>query len=366
MTTSIIIALALISIFLSAIYMRNRKVSTNIKCHNEKQLKTIRELNITNELSASLLSSLDMESAVDILLDRSRELLKATRSAVILTNKNGGIEGFFTSLGPSSGCKAKLTGILRKVYEDMVPARGDDIPSMPGFDGLPDNHPDISGIIVVPIILRGEIIGELMVTDKNNGKDFTSEDEDLLLTIAFYLGLTIEKVNLHDEIVKMASTDGLTGLHNHRMLQERLENEIDRVKRYKRPFSLMMIDIDHFKNFNDKFGHQTGDEVLKLISAIMTKNMRSIDMAARYGGEEFAVILSETPLSGALQIAERIREQIKDNKIELKGEEVTITVSIGIAEFPEDGSTREGLIGAADKALYLAKRSGRNRVCTYR
>jgi two-component system cell cycle response regulator len=269
-------------------------------------------------------------------------------------------------MGPAPGCKSKLTGLLYKVYTDMTPARGDDITALEGFKGFPDQHPDVSNVIIVPIILRGEVIGELIVTDKMKGERFTSDDEDLLLTIAFHSAFAIEKVMLHNEILKMASMDGLTGLNNHRTFQERLENEIERVKRYDRPFSLLMLDIDYFKDFNDTYGHQVGDDALKSLSAIMMENIRNADMAARYGGEEFAIILSETPLGGALQTAERIRKEIENYRFRINGKEKHITVSIGVASFPDDGSEREKLIEAADKALYFSKRSGRNKVCTYR
>ncbi len=366
MLTVIVILLLLVLGYSISRLLKARKELSDQSSSFRKQQQTIRELNIINELTSSLLSSLEMESVIEMLLDRSKELLKATRSAIILLDENGEIQDFFTSMGPAPGCKIKLTGLLRKVYTDMTPARGDDITSLPGFEGFPEQHPDIGNVIIIPIILRGEVIGELIVTDKIKGERFTSDDEDLLLTIAFHSAFAIEKVILHNEILKMASTDGLTGLSNHKTFQERLENEIERVKRYDRPFSLLMLDIDYFKDFNDAFGHQTGDEALKAISVIMTENIRSVDMAARYGGEEFAIILSETPLEGALQTSERIRYEIENHKLEANGEEENITVSIGVATFPEDGSTREELIEAADKALYFSKRSGRNKVCTYR
>lgn len=366
MLTAIVTVLLLILGYSLSTLLKVRKELSDTSSYFRKQRQTIRELNIINELTSSLLSSLEMENVIEMILDKSKELLKAERSAIILLDENGVIQDFVTSMGPAHGCKIKLSGLLHKVYTDMTPVRGDDITVLKGFRGFPDQHPDVSSVIIVPIILRGEVIGELIVCDKLNGEQFSSDDEDLMLTIAFHSAFAFEKVMLHNEILKMASIDGLTGLNNHRTFQERLENEIDRVKRYDRSFSLLMLDIDYFKDFNDTHGHQVGDEALKTLSEIMLENIRSVDMAARYGGEEFAIILSETPLEGALQTAERIRREIEDHAFGINEEEKHITVSIGVSSFPEDGSEREKLIEAADKALYYSKRSGRNKVCTYR
>jgi diguanylate cyclase (GGDEF)-like protein len=164
----------------------------------------------------------------------------------------------------------------------------------------------------------------------------------------------------------MASTDGLTGLNNHRTFQERLQQEIERARRFDTPLSLLMIDIDRFKKFNDTYGHTNGDEVLKIIARILKDNVRSIDFVARYGGEEFAVILPQVDLEGALVVAERIRRSAENYELVFNGHKERVTLSIGVATYPDDASNREQLIDHADKALYLAKRTGRNRLCSFR
>lgn len=330
-----------------------------------KSRETIRHLNIINELSSSLLSSLELDYIIDVLLDRSKELLRATRSAFVLLGSDGNILNFYSSMGPTSGCKPVLTGILEKVARDHIPLRAHDIRTLQGYRGFPNHHPDIKGIIVVPVLLRGEIVGELIVTDKIDNKAFTSEDEDLLLTIAFYFALALEKVQLHDEIKKLATTDGLTGLQNHRSFQERMQEEVERSGRTGRPFSLLIIDIDRFKLFNDNYGHRVGDDLLKLIAEVFLSNTRGIDMVARYGGEEFAIILTETGMHGACETAERIRREVEKTGVKNNGESKSVTVSIGASSFPEDGRSSDEIIEAADKALYLSKRSGRNKVFTF-
>jgi len=366
METILVIILALAALLHMVRYAHIRRKWRETAEKDNRQKRTIRELNIISELTSSLLSSLELESVLEMLLEKSKELLRAKRSAVILVDSNGDIQDFTTSMGPAQGCKIRLSGILRKVFIEMTPVRSDDISSLPGFSGLPEKHPEIGSIIVVPIILRGEVIGELIVTDKTDTTAFTHDDEDLLLMIAFQAAFAIEKARLHQDVLKMATTDGLTGLKNHRAFQERLTEEIERYKRYNHPFSLLFVDIDHFKDFNDAFGHQSGDEVLKQIARIMTGTIRENDLAARYGGEEFAIILPETTLDSATVTAERLRKNVEAHTFRFNDEPWNVTVSVGIACFPDDGISREEIIEAADKALYFAKRSGRNKVCTYR
>ncbi|HSE94772.1 MAG TPA: diguanylate cyclase [Methylomirabilota bacterium] len=165
----------------------------------------------------------------------------------------------------------------------------------------------------------------------------------------------------NQELQELSITDGLTGLHNHKHLIETLEAEVARARRLQHQFSILMIDLDHFKGYNDTYGHLAGDQVLTRVSALFRETIRSIDYAARYGGEEFLLLLYEVGMDGALRAAERVRQRVAGEKFG-EGPPVAVTVSIGVAEFPSHGETALGLIAAADAALYEAKRSGRNRV----
>ena len=162
----------------------------------------------------------------------------------------------------------------------------------------------------------------------------------------------------NEELERLSTTDGLTGLANHRLLMQRLSEEVSRCNRHNHEFSVLMADVDHFKAYNDSFGHPAGDEVLKRVAAILRDSTRTVDCAARYGGEEFAVIMPETNAEGAIQLAERIRARIAAERFSGK----QITLSIGVASFPRDASTPQSVIGVADAALYQAKRDGRDRV----
>lgn len=164
----------------------------------------------------------------------------------------------------------------------------------------------------------------------------------------------------NQELAQLSVTDSLTGLYNRKHLMETLVNEVARARRHKRPFSVLLIDIDHFKEFNDTFGHLAGDDLLTTLASILKGSIRSVDYAARYGGEEFLVMLPETDIGGASESADRIRDRVAAESFGNGNEQ--ITVSIGVAAFREHGNTPESIIASADAALYQAKRRGRNRV----
>jgi diguanylate cyclase (GGDEF)-like protein len=162
----------------------------------------------------------------------------------------------------------------------------------------------------------------------------------------------------HDELERLSTTDTLTGLSNRRHLMNLLTQEIERAKRANRPFSILMLDVDHFKKYNDTHGHQAGDEVLARIGTVLRNSIRPYDCAARYGGEEFLVMLSGSSLDPAKESAERIRKQVRAEQFEAEA----VTISVGVAEYPSQGDTAKSVIGQADAALYEAKRAGRDRV----
>jgi diguanylate cyclase (GGDEF)-like protein len=160
------------------------------------------------------------------------------------------------------------------------------------------------------------------------------------------------------ELERLSITDDLTGLYNRRYLMESLGNEVRRARRLKHPFALVMLDLDHFKEYNDASGHLAGDTALARIAAILRESTRDVDCAARYGGEEFVVLMPETEADGALETVQRIRARLANDEV-VGGK---LTLSIGITQFPEDGATPEALLAGADAALYQAKRTGRDRV----
>ncbi len=177
---------------------------------------------------------------------------------------------------------------------------------------------------------------------------------------------THELAEANARLAQLAVTDGLTGLYNHRHFHERLTLEVERSQRSGLPLSLLMLDVDNFKLFNDTHGHPAGDEVLRQLARVLTDTRRANDVVARYGGEEFAVILVDTAKFTGAKVAERVRERISGHDFSDAAQKAgKISVSIGVATFPEDGTDAEALVRAADTALYAAKRAGRNRVVLY-
>ncbi|MDO5437571.1 MAG: diguanylate cyclase, partial [bacterium] len=167
----------------------------------------------------------------------------------------------------------------------------------------------------------------------------------------------------YEHTYKLAVTDGLTDMYNHRYFQEQMKLNIENAKRYNTPFSLIMVDIDFFKKFNDKYGHQSGDAVLRQVAQTIKKNIRSTDIPCRYGGEEMSVILTNTKKEDAALVAQKICEAVRNREFELAtGDWTHVTISLGVATMPYDGEDVQQLIEYADKCLYIAKENGRNQV----
>ena len=213
-----------------------------------------------------------------------------------------------------------------------------------------------------PIGLLIEGIKKITAGDLSFIIENVSDDEISDVVDAFN-DMNQKRKRIEEELEEMATHDGLTGLYNHKYFYVALENEISRVDRYNNTLSLLLIDIDHFKNVNDIYGHRAGDTILSALSQRLMTRIRDTDIASRYGGEEIAVILVETNMNVAQSIAEELRILIEKEPFEIEGgEHISITVSIGISYYCEDAKEASTLVSHADKALYKAKKNGRNRV----
>jgi diguanylate cyclase (GGDEF)-like protein len=216
--------------------------------------------------------------------------------------------------------------------------------------------------MAVPLRSMGSIVGVVALYDRLDGRPFDATDEDALGTLAGQASIAIDNVQLHHEAQRLSTTDALTGLWNFRYLSMSLAREIERSTRFDRPLAVLMLDLDHFKAINDAYGHARGDAVLRELAHRVQEQIREVDTFARYGGEEFVVVLPETTVEGAAQLAERICVAVRREPFHLEGEDsIEVTVSIGGAAFPGHGSTPATLMRAADKALYVAKGEGRDR-----
>jgi diguanylate cyclase (GGDEF)-like protein len=219
----------------------------------------------------------------------------------------------------------------------------------------------VRGLAAFPLVIQALAIGWVVVFDMGEGR---MEDRDFsnLRILCSQIAIGLEKATLYDKVQRLSITDGLTGLTVHRHFQARLDEELKRAERFKEPLGLVMLDIDHFKRFNDTYGHLVGDAVLRAVAGVLKKGLGPAELAARYGGEEFALILPRLDRQSIAARAEAVRQAVSDLSVDHNGQALKVTVSLGVACFPEDAMTKKGLVELADQALYQSKKNGRDRV----
>ena len=227
-----------------------------------------------------------------------------------------------------------------------------------------DPEPIEATALAVPLESQSQLLGVLVIYGRTNDRPFRDEDLETITSLARQAGVGIENVLLTQEAQRLSITDGLTGIWNYRYFQMQMAQYFAAAVRFEHRLSLLVIDIDRFKDVNDQYGHQRGDSTLvELARRVVMHTRLNIDTLARYGGEEFVLILPETGLEGARTVADKIREEVAGTPFGTDEDEpIEVSVSIGYASYPEHGLTQQALVDAADKAMYEAKARGRNRV----
>ena len=294
----------------------------------------------------------------------SAELLGAERASILVRNEKSNSLQAKASIGARIDLRTEPnlgSRVATRILEIGDPVVVSDLAGI-GIDQAPAEwRYKTSSFLSFPIIIDERRIGVMNFTDKVGGQVFGDTDLELLEAIAPQIAVAIDRTALREkagEYEQLSVTDPLTGLLNRRYLEERISEEITRSKRHRFWLSLMMLDVDDFKSYNDAFGHPAGDSALQAVAEVLKESLRGADVAARYGGEEFAILLPQTSSDEAAQIGERIRRHVE--RTEFPGRRVT--VSIGIASCSSDVDTARDLISAADVALYAAKNQGRNNV----
>jgi len=218
--------------------------------------------------------------------------------------------------------------------------------------------------MTIPLRARGQVMGAFRVACRRRHA-FDPEDFEVLKRCADMTAVAVETQRLLLATKRLAELDGVTGVYNHRHFRTLLDQEVERARRQQRPVALAMVDIDYFKRFNDTYGHQAGDEVLRHVAQLTARVLRRSDAVARYGGEEFVVLLPGACAGDALPVAETIRAEVEKNPLTLTGmpRPLHVTVSLGVASFPDDAINGPELVAMADRGLYQAKARGRNRAC---
>ncbi len=338
-------------------------------------LRKSAQMEVLNEISQQVNSSLELKEVLSLLARQAAQSIGLDRGVVWL------FENSEISLKAVAafGLPVKLLDKLRfdlpdikdtaffKVLSDRRPLQiraGEDHDF---YEKVLDGHLRINHQLVIPLLFKEEAIGLLAVDDTRESHEFLDDELNLISAIANHAVLAIENARLFEKVKEQAITDGLTGVYNHRFFQLRFSDEFAHCRRYSNDLSLIMMDIDHFKTYNDTYGHVAGDLALKEIANLIRVSVRENDIVARYGGEEFAIILPMTNASGARIVAERIRQSAETCRFlgDVNLPQVTITVSLGISSFNPHLSSREELIRQADDALYTAKEGGRNRTVIY-
>ncbi len=327
------------------------------------------KMEAVSALSYELNSTLNIKEMLEILVEKVELIVPCDQCAVFLVDRESRRLVLHAERGFRFPRDKRFSFPMNKGLPGSVLTHGQPLlfatvkegQVVPGYTGIKK----MRSFMGFPLKFQEEFAGVLIFASAEPGK-FTSDEMATLGTLVNQASAQVSNAILHEQVEKVAITDGLTGLYNHRHFQERLSHELKRSLRQEQPVSLLLLDIDHFKKVNDDYGHPFGDEVLKKISAQLSDVARDIDLVARYGGEEFVVILANAGRRDCSKVAGRIRKGIESLSFVFEGETVKTTVSLGGATFPEDGETKEELIRHADQALYHSKHAGRNRYTAFK
>ncbi len=348
--------------------------------------RRVEELTILYEIGHRLSSTLDLDRVLGLMVDAVVRLTGCEACSIMLLED--GVLRIRKARGIPEDIVQKAArrlgeGISGRVAETGEPLFIRDVNREKGVAASHAAHYRSPSLICVPLKARGRVIGVLNANDKRSG-DFTPEDFNLVTLFASQAALAIDNASLHEQLWKTSITDGLTQTYVRAYFKEQLDRLVAASLATQSTLGVIMVDLDHFKDVNDRYGHQAGDEVLKQVSTLLRRTVRANDVVARYGGEEFVLVLTEcTPLV-VVTVAERIRRALEGSRIRLPppsrpsvhavsaqsppprevpaAPTVTVTASFGVAVLPIDASDGESLIRVADEYLYVSKRAGRNRV----
>jgi len=340
-------------------------VSQSIKDDLLRVQSLNRQLMDVGTLGKEMNAALPYRETVERVLSRSRTFLHADFAALLLLDADArafSLEGSQGVLSPSMSAECCA-------YTPDCPVR--QAISSGQLVRLSDHTCDLfphtmTAQVVIPV--KVENVGDMAVLATSTSGDYvTLLTDDILIALQNHVQSALTNANKYDAIRRQVVTDHLTGLYNRRYFMNRAGEEIERSLRHQAPLSVLMIDIDHFKDFNDTYGHSTGDRVLQTVARAMQDVLRDYDVCARHGGEEFAILLPSTPGEKAYYVAERMRRTLSGTRYTGLGlpPEVNITISVGIATCPRDATTIDDLMDLADKALYQAKAEGRDKVIVY-
>lgn len=340
---------------------------TERKQAEEEIARYTRQLETLFNIGTTVSQTLNLEELLGNVQDKVLEVMGVETSAIFLFKEQasemvlrayrGMSARFVRAIGV---LKVDDDGFIGQVAKSGKPLIVEDVSVNQKIAGNKADRGNIRSFVAVPIMAKEKILGVMGVGSRKH-REFPDWEVRMLGTIANQVGMAIDNAQLYEHALELAFTDGLTGLYNRRYSMEQIEREFKRAERHKSSLSLIMVDLDKLKEINDTFGHHQGDVFLKEVGRIIRVNTRASDVAARWGGDEFMVLAPETDSRSARKVAERIRVQVERFHVRMGGEEVGITISAGIASYPDHAAVVTELLTKVDEAMYNAKRGGKNR-----
>lgn len=337
--------------------------------HDNRLLRTEldlkeKELDFFDKITKVFNSTSDMETSLDAIMNKAADMTGA-RAWLILLN-----DGTLLEVDPVRTSKKirrltsdKRTSLAGWVMKNSAPLIVQNVLKDKRYNKKVDKHPNIKliSLMCAPLIINHQVIGVVEMINKKRGSVFNDVDLNILANVSHYAAMTIKRAVLYHRIEKISITDDLTSLYNLSYLDKALDIELERAKRYRSIFSLIFMDIDYFKNVNDRHGHLVGSKVLIELAQLLRKSLRKIDVVSRYGGDEFVILLPQTSRGSSFMVAERLRKTIERNVFfEEEGLSIRLTASFGVASYPDDARNKEDLLKLADRAMYHGKFSTKN------
>lgn len=330
-----------------------------------------KELSALYQVAKNLGANLDLSKTLGLVLTETKKVINYDTGVIYLWEEEEKI------LMPTA-IRSKYAEQLKNIYYNLGEGLIGSVAQTKEPEIVYDSKMDVAlrgaeginqflrSLMVIPLIMDKKLIGVVAI-GKKDPNAFNPKQLQILSSLGGQASVAMANAMLYKKIEKLAITDGLTQLYNHRYFYKKIEEEVARSVRYGTTFSLIMLDIDYFKKFNDKFGHRAGDAALGFVAKVLLANSRNIDVVSRYGGEEFVILLPETGADSARLVAERIRRSIQDSPFSVSEgvPQVHVTISVGISTCPQDAKDVNEIIEFADKALYYSKETGRNRVSAW-
>ena len=334
------------------------------KDHLEAKIQDLRTI---YEVSTAIAGTLDSDELFRILPERVMRTLGLNDFCILLYDPETRMLTCRAGAGQASDLAGDFRiapgeGVSGRVFETGEPVYFTDVRSSSEFLYYGGRRMDVRSFMCVPLLSKGRAIGVLNI-HHSSPNAFDAESVATMRVLASYLAVALENAGLFQFVKTLAEKDSLTLLYNHGAFHEKLQIELERAARYERTLSVIMLDLDGFKEINDAFGHLVGDRILLMTAGVLCAHLRKSDIAARYGGDEFAVILPETDLAAATTIASRIAAGLSDVRMDTgKGNVIRFTASIGYAACLPDSRGRENILNVADRLMYESKRRGRGGV----